>query len=456
MISTLTTILWFLVALGILVTFHEFGHFYVARRCGVKVLRFSVGFGRPLYTWCDKYGTEFVLAAIPLGGYVKMLDEREGDVAEYELSSAFTQKTVWQRMAIVSAGPIFNFILAIVFYTVLALMGIKGLAPVIGVVAPNSLAAQAGLQANDEIVAVDGVKTTTWDAVFDQLMGRIGDTGTLVLSVKPFEMASTSGLLSEKTIPLQQWLGDNDRPDLLADLGIDFYQPDTDWVVKQIVPSGAAEAAGLQVGDRLESADEQVFSSWKTWVEYVRARPNQTIRLIVERQGALVDIDIIPNPVTENKQVVGKVGFGTALSWPDGMRREMHFSLLGSLSYGITKTWDQARTILSFLKKLITLDVSVKNMGGTFTIAQVAGDTAALGLTYYIGFLAFFSVSLGVFNLLPIPVLDGGHLLFYVIEAIKGKPLPEKVQLIGYQIGMAIVLSVMLVAHYNDLVRLFS
>jgi len=453
------TILWFLLALGILVTFHEFGHFYIARRCGVKVLRFSVGFGKPLYTWVDKYGTEFTLAAIPLGGYVKMLDEREGDVPTEDLPNAFNQKTVWQRMAIVVAGPVANFILAIVFYFVLALIGIKGLAPVIGEVTEGSLASKAALQVNEEIVSVGGKKTPTWSAVFEQLTTKIGNTGRLDFEVRTFSGGldtARTDVAKIKSVTLDQWLKEGDQPDLLVELGIKPYQPDTDWVIKQVVPGGAAETAGIKVGDKLISADQQALQSWTAWVEYVQARPEQMIVLEIERDGSIKRLELVPESIKDNDLIVGKVGLGASLNWPEGMLRQMDYSIVEAIGYGFTKTAEQALVILSFLKKLVLLDVSVKNMGGTFTIAQVAGDTASAGFTYYISFLAFFSVSLGVFNLLPIPVLDGGHLLFYIIEAIKGKPLPEKVQLVGFQIGLFIVVSVMIVAHYNDLVRILS
>lgn len=451
------TILWFLLALGILVTFHEYGHFYVARRCGVKVLRFSVGFGKPLYTWVDKHGTEFTLAAIPLGGYVKMLDEREGEVASADLPYAFTQKTVWQRMAIVVAGPIANFILAILFYFILALIGLKGIAPVIGAVKTNSLAADAGLIANQEIVSIDSKPTPTWSSVFEQLTTKLGDTGTIDIEVKPFngDYASIDST-SIKSVSLKQWLRDADQPDLLAELGIEPFKPQTDWIVSQVVPEGAAAKAGIQVGDKLLSADGEPLVSWGDWVEYVKAGPNKVMELELEREGKALLVQLTPEAVEANGELIGRVGLGAKIEWPEGMSRAIDYSPLGALSYGITKTWEQAGVILSFLKKLVLMDVSVKNMGGTFTIAQVAGDTAEAGLTYYLTFLAFFSVSLGVFNLLPIPVLDGGHLMFYIIEAIKGKPLPEKIQLIGFQIGLFVVVSVMIVAHYNDLVRLLS
>jgi regulator of sigma E protease len=453
----LTTVLSFLLALAILVTIHEFGHFYIARLCGVKVLRFSIGFGRPIFSFLDRHGTEFVVAAIPLGGYVKMLDEREGEVAAEELPQAFSQKNVWQRMAVVVAGPVANFILAIFFYFILATIGFKGVAPIIGKVEPHSLADTAGLQDNTEIVSIDGKPTPTWTAVFEQLMPRVGDTGAIEFEVRSFSGEfSESALVSKRFIDVEQWLGDHERPNFLSELGLKPYQPKTDWVIQQIVPDSPAEEAGLKVGDRLIASDGQKLRDWSSWVEYVRQRPEQVIELEINRNGEQSFVEIIPVATKVDNKQVGKVGLGTNIQWPEGMVREINYSLLDAVGYGFQKTWDQSLVILGFLKKLITLDISAKNMGGAFTIAQVAGDTASAGLTYFLSFLAFFSVSLGVFNLLPIPVLDGGHLLFYIVEAIKGKPLPEKIQMLGYQVGFFIIISVMVIAHYNDLMRMFS
>jgi regulator of sigma E protease len=453
----LTTILWFLLAMGILVTFHEFGHFYVARRCGVKVLRFSVGFGKPLFTKIGKTGTEYVIAAIPLGGYVKMLDEREGDVSPEDLPMSFTQKTVWQRIAIVSAGPIANFILAIFFYFIFAMLGTKGIIPVVGDVTPNSLADRAQIERNFEIISIDNKKTATWNDVFDKLASRIGDTGTIAFELKPFSsQGNASSLSTVKTIAISQWLGDAERPDILGALGLRPTEPKTDWVLRTVVDGGAAKAAGLLVGDELIAANGEQLVSWRNWVDFVRSNPEKNIDLSIKRNDKLMSFTLTPKAVLEGGERIGKVGLAASSQWPETMVREINYSLQESITYGFNRTYDQIVVILSFFKKLLLLDVSVKNMGGTFTIAQVAGDSAAAGLTYYLSFLAFFSVSLGVFNLLPIPVLDGGHIMFYLIEAIKGSPLPERIQMIGYQCGLLAVVSLMVVVHYNDLVRILS
>jgi regulator of sigma E protease len=455
--AMLTTILWFLLAMGILVTFHEFGHFYVARRCGVKVIRFSIGFGRPLFTKIGRTGTEYVIAAIPLGGYVKMLDEREGKVSPEDLPMTFTQKTVWQRIAIVSAGPIANFILAAFFYFIFAMLGTKGIVPVVGEVAPGSLAEKAQIERNFEIVSIDNKKTSTWNDVFDKLVTRIGDTGTISFELKPFSSQGNEASLSTtRTIAISQWLGNAERPDILGELGLRPTEPKTDWTLKTVISGGAADAAGLIVGDKLIAANGKQLVSWREWVDFVRDNPEKPIDLSIQRNQESIDLELTPEALLEGGKRIGKVGLAISSQWPEAMVREIEYSLIESIQYGLKRTYDQIVVILSFFKKLILLDVSVKNMGGTFTIAQVAGDSAAAGLTYYLSFLAFFSVSLGVFNLLPIPVLDGGHIMFYLIEAIKGSPLSERIQMIGYQIGLLAVVSLMVVVHYNDLVRILA
>ncbi len=463
------TVIWFLLALGILVTIHEFGHFYVARLCGVRVIRFSVGFGKPLLSRTDRFGTEYTLAAIPLGGYVKMLDEREGDVDPSEREYAFTQKSVWQRMAIVVAGPVANFILAIILYFILAVMGGNGIAPVVGALPEDGVAARAGLQINDEIVSVDEQDVRTWSDVFSLLVSRVGDTGNIVLGIKPFsdhddgviESPEKQQSVSTISLPIERWLHDDDQPDFFKALGIVQYIPDGEVIIDQVLPESAAEISGLQSGDRIIRVDDIAISSWQRWVEYVRARPNIPIVLQVERQSSDLlsnrfELTIVPNVAEIDGEEIGRAGVSSALQWPANMIRPIEYTLPEAMVKGFTQTWERSEFILLFIKKLIFAEVSTKNLSGTFTIAQVAGDSAKAGIKSYLAFLAFLSVSLGVFNLLPIPVLDGGHLLYYVVEAIKGSPVSEKIQVVGYQIGLFVVLGVMVVAHVNDLVRIFS
>ncbi|MCR9186481.1 MAG: sigma E protease regulator RseP [Halieaceae bacterium] len=441
-----------LLTLGVLVAVHEFGHFWVARRCGVKVLRFSIGFGKSLYTWHDRHGTEFCVAAIPLGGYVKMLDEREGEVAAGEQALAFNRKPVLQRIAVVAAGPIANFLLAIVAYWFLFMAGESGYAPVIGAVKAGSVADSAGLEAGQEIVAIDGEETPTWQALSFRLLDRIGDTGTVHFSVK----YPDSGMIYESEGALQQWLGADESPDLLAGLGITPYAPAVPPVVSEVVADSPAERAGLMAGDRVLSADGTPMAEWMEWVEYVRARPGQVISLAVERGDDTLAMHITPEAATlAEGETIGRVGIAVSMpELPEGMLREFERGPVASLGAAFVRTGDLVGFTLSSIKKMIQGLISPKNLSGPITIAKVASASAKSGLESYIGFLALLSVSLGVLNLLPIPVLDGGHLLYYTVELLAGRPVPEKVQMVGYQLGLFLILGVMALALYNDFARL--
>ncbi|MEZ5528531.1 MAG: RIP metalloprotease RseP [Porticoccaceae bacterium] len=448
----LQTIFFTLVALGILVTFHEFGHFWVARRCGIKVIRFSVGFGTPLLRWRDKLGTEFVIAALPLGGYVRMVDEREGNVAASDLPYAFTRKSVWQRMAVVAAGPLANFLLAILVYWIVYSMGVSGIAPVIGSLIPDSVAEQAGLEVGQEIVAVDGEPTPTWQALNEQLVRRIGETGPITFSVKE----PGDSLQYEYEGELQDWLNDADEPDPVAGLGIVLYSPQVLPVAEEVVAGVPADKAGIQSGDQIISADGEPMPDWSTWVNYVRARPEQAIALVVQRGDDRIHTTVVPKLTDiEDGSKVGQVGMSVRLpEWPENMIRKSSYGLFEALGQGVAQTWNTSLLILDSVKKMLMGLISAKHLSGPITIAKVAGASAQYGLTAYLGFLAFLSVSLGVLNLLPIPVLDGGHLMYYIIEAVKGTPVPEKVQMVGFRIGMFLVIGLMLLALYNDLMRL--
>jgi regulator of sigma E protease len=448
----LYTVLLTLATLAVLVAVHEYGHFWVARRCGVKVLRFSIGFGKGLYSWRDRQDTEYVIAAIPLGGYVKMLDEREGEVAPDELDRAFNRKPVLQRIAVVSAGPLANLALAVVAYWFLFMAGETGYAPLIGEVEPGSVADVAGLEVGQEIVAVDGAETPTWQALNFRLLDRIGDTGTIRFSVK----YPDSDVLYESEGVLQRWLAAEEQPDLLGGLGITLYTPDVPPVVDEVVPDSPAASVGLQPGDRVLSADGQAMPEWMDWVDYVRARPGEAIALEVDRDGELLLITIVPEALTdENGEVFGRVGVSVAMpEMPPEMVRQFHRGPLEALAAGFIRTGELVVFTVNAIKKMITGLISPKNLSGPITIAKVATASAKSGLESYISFLALLSVSLGVLNLLPIPVLDGGHLLFYTVELLAGRPVPEKIQALGYQVGLFIVLGIMVLALYNDVARL--
>jgi regulator of sigma E protease len=445
------TIVSFLVALLILVSIHEFGHFYVARRCGVKVHRFSIGFGKVLWSWRDKHGTEYALAALPLGGYVKMLDEREGDVAPEERHMAFNNKTVWQRIAIVAAGPLANFLLAILLFWILLLQGQRDLIPVINSVAPGSIAAQAGLEAGQEIVAVDGEPTPTWQALNKVLLNRLGETGRISFKVA----YPDSSFNYESEAQLIEWLRDSADPNPVEGLGISLSLPKIPPIVGEVVVASPAEKAGLKTGDQILQVDDLLINDWQSWVEYVRKHPGKPLQVSLERDAEILQITLIPELIEEGGQRVGRVGVGVkAYTIPEDMIRSYDYSIAGAFVAGVNKTWETSGFVLLSVKKLILGEISTKNLSGPITIAKVAGSSAEGGLRSFIGFVALLSVFLAVFNLLPIPVLDGGHLFYYLIEVIKRKPVSDKVQMLGYQIGLFLVISLSVLALYNDIMRL--
>ncbi|AVO54843.1 sigma E protease regulator RseP [Ectopseudomonas mendocina] len=440
-----------LIALGVLVTFHEYGHFWVARRCGVKVLRFSVGFGTPLVRWHDRHGTEFVIAAIPLGGYVKMLDEREGNVPPELVEQSFNRKSVRQRIAIVAAGPLANFLLALLFFWFVAMLGSQQVRPVIGAVQPDSMAQAAGLQAGQEIVAVNGEATSGWAAVNLQLIRRLGESGTLNLRV--LEPGST--VETPKQVQLDNWLRGVDEPDPIGSLGIRPWRPALEPVLAELDPKGPAQAAGLQAGDRLLALDGESLADWQALVDRVRALPGEAITLRIERDGQARDVELTLASRGEGEARSGYLGAGVqGVEWPPEMLREVRYGPLEGIAEGARQTWAMSLLTLDSLKKMLFGELSVKNLSGPITIAKVAGASAESGVGDFLKFLAYLSISLGVLNLLPIPVLDGGHLLFYLVEWVRGRPLSERVQGWGMQIGISLVIGVMLLALVNDLSRL--
>jgi regulator of sigma E protease len=448
----LYTILITLFTLAVLVAVHEYGHFWVARKCGVKVLRFSIGFGKSLGSWQDKQGTEYSVAAIPLGGYVKMLDEREGEVPEELLKQAFNRKPVLQRIAVVAAGPAANLVLAAVAYWFLFMAGERGYAPLIGEVETGSVADVAGLEAGQEIVAIDGKETPTWQALSFALLDRIGDSGTISFAVKYPE----SEMVYESEAVIDRWLSEQEQPDLFGGLGIIMYTPEVPPVVESVVDGSPANVAGLLPGDRILRADEVPMEKWMDWVDYVRARPGQAIQLELERGGSLTQAQITPERITdEGGEAFGRVGVAVAIpEMPEELVRTFDRGPLEAAGAAVVRTWDLMGFTLNSIKKMIMGLISPKNLSGPITIAKVASASAKSGLESYIGFLALLSVSLGVLNLLPIPVLDGGHLLFYTVELLAGRPVPEKIQSLGYQVGLFLVLGMMMLALYNDFTRL--
>ncbi|NNN27735.1 MULTISPECIES: sigma E protease regulator RseP [Pseudomonas] len=449
--SALYMVVGLIVALGVLVTFHEFGHFWVARRCGVKVLRFSVGFGTPLVRWHDRHGTEFVVAAIPLGGYVKMLDEREGDVPAELLDRAFNRKTVFQRIAIVAAGPVANFLLAILFFWVLAMLGSQQIRPVIGSVVADSPAAIAGLASGQEVVAVDGEAVDGWSSVNLQLVRRLGETGELSVTV----LEKGSSVPAVHQVRISSWLKNEDNPDPIGGLGIQPWRPSVAPLIAELDEKGPAKAAGLQIGDRIVTLDGRQVTDWQEVVSRVRAMPERKVILEVERAGRNQELALTLAAKGEGKARTGYLGAGVAGGqWPPEMLREVSYGPVAAVGQALSRTWSMSLLTLDSLKKMVLGQLSVKNLSGPITIAKVAGASAQSGVGDFLHFLAYLSISLGVLNLLPIPVLDGGHLLFYMVEWVRGRPLSERVQAWGMQIGISLVVGVMLLALVNDLSRL--
>jgi regulator of sigma E protease len=449
--SALYMIVGTLVALGVLVTFHEFGHFWVARRCGVKVLRFSVGFGMPLLRWSDRKGTEYVVAAIPLGGYVKMLDEREGDVPPELADQSFNRKSVYQRIAIVIAGPVANFLLAIVFFWVLAMLGSQQVRPVVGGVEPGSIAEKAGLSSGQEIVSVDGEAVTGWAGVNLQLVRRLGESGSIALNVRD----QGSEVETPHSLVLNDWLKGAAEPDPIRSLGIRPWRPALPPVLAELDPKGPAQTAGLKTGDRLLALNNEPVDEWQKVVDWVRVHPDTRISVRVERDGAQLEVPVDLVTRGEGTAATGYLGAGVkGVDWPPEMLREVSYGPVAAVAEGARRTWTMSVLTLDSLKKMLFGELSVKNLSGPITIAKVAGASAQSGVGDFLNFLAYLSISLGVLNLLPIPVLDGGHLLFYLIEWARGRPLSEKVQGWGVQIGISLVVGVMLLALVNDLGRL--
>ena len=450
------TIVAFIVTLGILITVHEYGHFQMARLCGVKVLRFSIGFGKPLFKKrFGRDGTEFVLAAFPLGGYVKMLDERETDapIVAAELPRAFNRQSVWKRILIVIAGPTANLLLAIVLYWVLFMHGVTGMKPVLGEVATDTPAAHASLKQGEEIVSVAGIPVQTWQDVRWTLLQQVLDMPAVDIEAMNGRQERHVHRLALGSLDKEDFEGD-----FLGKLGLVPYQPAVPAHIGEIIDGGAAQQAGLKPGDEIVRVNGVAVALWEDFVQAVRRSPDRPLKLEVHRGDAILHLSITPQSVREGNEQVGRVGaaYRMAQSEIDQLLTTVSYAPGAALIKAANKTWETSTFSLKMLANMLTGDVSWKGISGPVTIASYAGQSAHIGLTAFLSFLALVSISLGVLNLLPVPVLDGGHLLYYVLEILKGSPVSERTMEAGQRIGLILLGLLMLVAFYNDFHRFIT
>ncbi len=453
--SIFYSVLAFVSAIGILVTIHEFGHYWVARLCGVKVLRFSVGFGKPLLI--KKAGldqTEYVLAAIPLGGYVKMLDEREGVVAEADLARAFNRQPVSKRFAIVAAGPVFNFLFAIAAYSLMYISGVNGIKPYVGEISNPGIAQSAGIQQKDLIMSVNGIPTPSWEKARLTLMQESIDAAQLHLQVQGKDLQIRDLQLDISSLNFLQ----DEKADLLKQLGLGMWRPQIPPQIDEVLAGGAAQAAGLKEGDKIISLNHQKISNIRQWVDIIRANADVEMALVVQRDNQRISLQIRPRlKLVEGKQI-GYIGVKNVIVIPQEMRQQLRvvekYGVIDATLEAVNKTWQMSVLTLKVLGKLVVGEASMKNLSGPITIAKYAGLSAQIGLEQFFAFLAIISISLGVLNLLPVPMLDGGHLMYYCIEIIKGSPVSEGMEAVGQRVGMALLMMLMTIAIYNDVLRL--
>lgn len=451
MISGIYMLVAFIVALGILIVVHEFGHYWVAKRVGVKVLRFSVGFGKPI--WRRRWGkdqTEFVVSAIPLGGYVRMLGEDDDDYSPEEAHRAFSQKSLPKRMAVVIAGPLFNLAFAVLAFWLVYMIGMEGMRPVVGKVAPQSIAEAAGFSSGDELLEIDGRLVQTWGQHRMYIFRRALDRAELTFTVRTTSGKELRRYIDLSRIPIE----DIDAGLIARGIGLYVYMPEIPAKLGKI-ETGPAAAAGLEPGDLVLKVEQVGVSSWREFASQIHARPGRVTRLLVKRGDRELEITVTPESRKIEDKTIGLIGVRPELAGLfDDVKAVARFGPVKSLSVAAEQTWTMSVLTLEMLYRMMKLEISSRNISGPLTIAQAAGYSAQLGIDRFLMFLALVSISLGVLNLLPIPVLDGGHLLYYVFEAIRGKPLSETIQAWGQQIGIILIVGLMVLAFYNDITRI--
>lgn len=447
------TLLAFVFTLAVLIVVHEYGHYIVARWCGVRVLTFAIGFGRALYTRKMRNGTDFVIAAFPLGGYVKMLDEHEAPVDGDDLAYAYNRQSVWKRSAIVVAGPLANLLLAVVLYWVLFMSGVTDMKPILGEVAQGTPAAQASIKAGETVTRVGGKPIISWQALHWELMQHAlkGD----VVEIEAKSGADETHLHRVDFRALKT--GDFDEA-MFERTGFVPARPPMPARVGEIVPGGVASLAGMRVGDLITAVDGVPVSDWNAFVQIVRANASKPLMVVLDRDGKAVSVKLTPAAEHEAGRTIGRIGAAYRMGEEEWKMFlvEIKYPPVKALERALAKTWDTSMVSLKMLGSMLMGAISWKGVSGPVTIATLAGQTAQLGLQTYIGFLALISVSLGVLNLLPVPVLDGGHLMYHIVEVIKGSPLSERVMAMGQRVGIALLGLLMTIALYNDITRLLT
>lgn len=447
MIDIIRNIFFFVLALGVLVAVHEWGHYYVAKLCKVKILRFSIGFGKPIYQRITSSGMEFVIAMIPLGGYVRMLDGRVDDISKQDEAVAFNFQPVWQRFAIVAAGPIVNFIFAIFALAAIGMIGQQTPKPIIGEIAPQSFAAQSSLASGDEILSIGGHAVRNWRDAAIELSTFSGEPNI------PMTVRASNGVTQERVIPVNGWKLDPDESDIFTALGFQPFRPAVTRKLGFVEENSPAARAGLLVDDEIVKLDGTPLENWGQIVGFIEERPNQTATAIINRDGQQVALDVTFGQKADKPEqgYLGVIPYQD--TWPEEYVLDLQLGFFDAMVEGTAQTWRLMGVTLKMLGKLLTGDVSVKNLSGPISIAQGAGISASIGIVAFLSFLALISVNLGIINLLPLPILDGGHLVYFTIEWITGKPVSEAIQEVGFKIGGVILFAVMATAIFNDILR---